>query len=302
MSNPTLKGIIAALATGLTLSACSTSSTDTLKPVETQILTDTSQIDLPLLAYFPTDDEKRLIQKATYRYQGQCAQRFGITVAAEESYIEPAVPQRRYGLINRDEVKTHGYHEAPYGGKTYEDGNSGQKDEGSEKAVTPQQLLRGEVMTGEAADGSRSTLTDSKGNPVPEGGCGKEGWDRLRGDVPHDYQEFPLGLMDEAMNLTYADPRYIEAEKEWSACMRKAGYEFEHIHEAGNSVQTKDEETQKAMALLEVDCSLEVNYPGRAMAVDVEYQYKLIKENEAQLRDALDKKNKLVANAKKAFK
>ncbi len=180
---------------------------------------------------------------------------------------------------------------------------SGQEDDDErEDAASPNQALEDEVRLGKASDGSRSNLKDSDGNALPEGGCGKEGVNRVRGDVRDDYQEVPLRLLDEAMNLAQADPRYIEAEKDWAACMRKAGYKFEHTHDAGNSVAGKDFETQRAMALLNVDCAQEVNFPGRAMAVDVEYQYKLIKENEVQLRDALDEKNKLIANAKEAFK
>ncbi len=288
--------LLVALAAGLVLPACTGGSVDVPKSIETPVLTNTSQINLPLLAYLPSDDENRLIDKAVARYQAQCAQRFGVTLQAEDNYIEPVIPQRRYGLVNRDEVEVYGYGMPPAPGQEEDD------DEKKEGVASPKQALEDEVMTGKSSDGSRSTLKDSDGKPVPEDGCSKEGWDRVHGDIPFDYDELPDNLMSKARNLLFSDPRYLEAEKDWAACMRKAGYEFEHLHEAGNSVQDKDFETQKAMALLEVDCSLEVNLPGRAMAIDVEHQYKLIKENEAQLRDVLDKKNKLVANAKKAFK
>ncbi len=288
--------LLIALAAGLVLSACTGGSVDVPKTIETPTLTNSSQIDLPLSAYLPSDDENRLVDKAVVRYQVQCAQRFGVTLQAEDSYIEPAIPQRRYGLINRDEVEVYGYGMPPAPGQEEDD------DEKKEEVASPKQALEDEVMTGNSPDGSRSTLKDTDGKPLPEGGCGQEGWDRVRGDIPFDYDDLPENLMSQAIDLTFSDPRYLEAEKDWAACMRKAGYEFEHLHEAGNSVQDKDIKTQKAMALLEVDCSLEVNLPGRAMAIDVEHQYKLIKENEAQLRDVLDKKNKLVNNAKEAFK
>ncbi len=293
MSNWTPKGLLVALAAGLLLAACSCSA-DAPKSIEAPKLTDASQIDLPLLKYLPTDEDNRLIDKAIERYKVQCGQRFGVTLPVEDHYIDPAIPQRRYGLINRDEVEKYGYDLPPVPGQ--------QKNNKEGDAISPKQALEDEVRVGKKPDGSRSTLKDAKGNPLPEGGCAQEAWDRVRGEVPFDYEDFPLRLMDEAMDLTEADPRHIEAEKDWSACMRKAGHEFEHVYESGDSVRKKDFETQRTMALLEVDCAQEANYPGRAMAIDIEYQRKLIKENEAGLRDALDKKNKLVANAKKALK
>ncbi len=296
MNHPTPKRLLAALAAGLLLTAC-TSSTDIPKTIETPILTDASQIDLPLLDYFPSVEEQKLIHKGTRRYQEQCAQRFGVTLSPDEVNVflsKDLLVGRRYGLLSREEAKAHGF-EPRYGAE-------GDEDDKKETETSPKQALEDEVMTGKASGGFKSTLKDSKGNPLPEGGCGKEGWDRLRGDIPYDYDELPDTLLGEAVNLMRADPRFQEAEKDWSDCMRKAGYEFEHTWDAGNSVAGEDIETQKALALVNVNCSLEVNYPGRAMAVDVEYQRKLIKENEAQLRDVLDTKNKLLDNAKEAFK
>ncbi len=157
-------------------------------------------------------------------------------------------------------------------------------------------------MSGKTLDESRSTLKDSNGNPLPENGCGTEGWERVWGDVPRDYSFLPEDLMGDAYNLMLADPRYIEAEKDWSNCMRKFGYEFEHPHEAGESVPEGDVEAVRDMAEKNTGCVIEVNLAGRAMAIDIEYQYKLIKENEAQLREVLEKRKEVLNNAKEAFK
>jgi len=59
---------------------------------------------------------------------------------------------------------------------------------------------------------------------------------------------------------------------------------------------------QREMGRLDLNCVEETNFTGRAMAVDVAIQKKLISENEASLRSALDVQKKVLARAKEALK
>ncbi len=297
MNNSTPKRILVALATGLLLSACTGGTTEIPKTIETPMLTDVSQLKSPMAPYYETREEKTLIWKARRRYEEQCIQRFGVTLPLDEidqRALESLLIdlEGRYPAFTKEQVNARF------------DTDTSEYDESDDKSVPlkPGEELRDEAITGEAADGSKSTLKDSQGNPLPEGGCIKEAWDRVQEDIPYDYDQILGDLMSQALNLTEEDPRYIEAEKEWSACMRKLGYEFEHHYDAGNSVAGKDVAIQREVELKSLGCIKEVNLAGRMMAIDLEYQYKLIKENEAKLRDVLDNKNKLLNNAKKAFK
>ena len=56
------------------------------------------------------------------------------------------------------------------------------------------------------------------------------------------------------------------------------------------------------MGRLDLKCVEETNFTGRAMAVDVAIQKKLISENEVSLRSALDVQKKVLARAKEALK
>lgn len=83
--------------------------------------------------------------------------------------------------------------------------------------------------------------------------------------------------------------------------MKRSGYGFEHRWDAGNLVAADDEQRQREMALLDLGCAEEVNYVGRAYAVDVAIQNKLIQDNEIGLRGALDVQRKVLERAKETL-
>lgn len=281
----------------LVLTGCGASSSEAPTPVPTVRLTAVNQIDVPLQAYLSTEQDEALIQRAAFRQQVVCAARFGVVMEPTEvdaASIQAGIKlERRYGLINSDEVAQYGYDLPPAPGV-------GSKDDvkGDAQPSLADEVISGQVQTG---DGGPSKMTDSDGNPMPEGGCGKEGWDVVRGDVAYDYDDLPKQLLEQARLQMLADPEYQAAEKDWSECMKRAGYDFPHPSDAGNSVIDESKETQHTMAGLEVACAQEVNFPGRAMAVDVAYQNQLIDENEAALRGGIEKKRELMDNAKKAL-
>lgn len=285
--------IIGALAAvPLILTGCANDSAIEREPVPTTTPTAESEYQLPLARYSTSLDEKLLVQQAASAAAARCAQRFGVAVTPpgiERASIEVQLPHsRRYGLIDLDEATQYGYEMPPQEETVRDDTN-------------PASALGDEVMSGVDADGSPSTLRDQEGNGVPEGGCAAEGWRQVRAEISHDWDALPLQLLDEAHSLMLADEEYQQAETDWAACMTKRGYDFTHRFEAGNSVADKDAQAQRTMAIADTECALEVNFPGRAQAIDVGYQQALIDANEAQLRTVLELKRTLIEQAKDAL-
>lgn len=276
----------------LAVAGCGGEGDTVRESVPTSTPTTASQFELPLAAYLSTEEELELEQRAASKVQVECAASFGVEM--EPAPVDKAAIRmqanfaRRYGLVDKDEAALYGYGYPPS-----ENGADGERP-----PATPQQARIDEAMSGEDAEGNPSKMKDANGQGVPEGGCAAEGWRVVRGDVSYDYDALPRELIEQARQLMMADEEYVQAEQDWAECMSRAGYDFEHPYDAGNSVGEADAETQRSMALLDVGCALETNFPGRAMAIDAGYQKALIEENEAQLRSALEDKRTLMDNVR----
>lgn len=260
-------------------------------------VTSAAQIDLPLVKYLKTLDEEKLITAAMMRRQVVCAQRFGVRVEPtninDVDFAAGLVVGRRYGLVDLAEAEKYAYAGKPSAGS----------DDEKPTRITKEMTLRGEVMSGHDANGNPSKLRDKDGNLLlTDGGCGRIGWDEVRGDVSFDWDAPAQDLLNEATNRLKVHPEYLAAEKDWAACMSEAGYSFKKTFDAGNSVAGKGFKKERAMAVLDVKCKQKVNFPGRAMAVDVAIQNQLIQENEGSLRGLLEMKRELMQRAKDALK
>lgn len=278
----------------LLASACSGEDEVTKVPMSTASVTSESQIHMPLSDYLTNENDEATIQRAVGREQVRCAARYGVTAQPfrvdMDSIRISSGTSRRFGLVSLEEAKQYGY------GYPKTSGEDDRKD------PTAEDLLADEAISGSDAKGNPSKLRDSQGNGLPEGGCGAEGWREIRGEVAPGFDDLPRQLLEEARTLTEADANFQAVEADWSACMAKRGHEFKHRYEAGDSASGKGAEYERQMAVMDMECALETNYVGRAVAIDSGYQKALIDKNEAQLRQALTDKKTLMDNAKKALK
>ncbi len=275
------------------LAGCGAPAPVAVTPGPAPTIRSSSEIDLPLMAYRLTIDNLEVIQRGVYQQQVACAARYGVTITPEE--VDRAALKseldvsRRYGLVNRSEVEQYGYRIPP----------SGEKE--LERDPSAGHTKRDEVLTGQAEGGGPSSLKDSEGNPLPEGGCAQLAWNEMR-EPSGDGTELAQKLLGDAWSALLENETFKGVEKDWAACMKKAGYDFQHRWEAGNSVGEADAGRQREMALKDLGCAEETNYVGRAMAVDVAIQKKLISENEASLRAELDVQKKVLERAKEALR
>ena len=265
-----------------------------ITPGPAPTIRSSTQIDPPLLAYLPTVDELVLIDRGDAELQVQCAARYGVTIDPRlldmNALLDMYSQDRRYGIVNRDEVEQYGYGSPP------------SQYHSLERGEDPEQPFEVEVLSGTTEDGSPSQLQDKDGNTLPEGGCGLIGSKESSGGHKRSEWEIAYVLLGEAWDRLLADPGFQAAEADWATCMSKSGYDFQHRWDAANSLTGDDPERSKDMALLDLDCAEETNYIGRAMAIDVAIQNQLISDNEASLRAALDIQKERLSIAKKALK
>ena len=96
------------------------------------------------------------------------------------------------------------------------------------------------MLTGQAEGGGPSSLKDSEGNPLPEGGCAQLAWNEMR-EPSGDGTELAQKLLGDAWSALLENETFKGVEKDWAACMKKAGYDFQHRWEVGNSAMCHDE-------------------------------------------------------------
>ena len=276
------------------LAGCGASTPAAVTPGPAPTIRSSSEIDLPLTAYRLTIDNLEVIQRGVAQRQVACAARYGVTTSpdpVDQAGLKAMYDEsRRYGVIDRDDIEKYGYGT----------GTTTEKPDPS-KDPAASHTKRDEVMSGQTETGAPSSLKDQDGKPLPDGGCGKVGWDEIREGIDTG-DELAQKLLGDAKTMMQEHESFQQAEKDWAACMKRSGYDFKHRSETGSVVAGADLQRQREMGRLDLNCVEETNFTGQAMAVDVAIQKKLISENEASLRSALDVQKKVLARAKEALK
>ncbi len=151
----------------------------------------------------------------------------------------------------------------------------------------------GKVYTGEdTATGKTVTMVD--GHKVPKGGCRQVGDDAIGGIVL-----FPstVSLPDAGPHLPLTDPRVVAANRQWSACMQTAGFNYPDPSAALSdakwqsppaSGQTSPPPTSAdeiATATADIDCKISTNLVGIDTAVQSAYDNQYIESHVTQLAE-----------------
>lgn len=253
-----------------------------------------SQVDIPLSKYTMSANDWKQVFSAMVLAQNSCLVRYGLPAAAQLSFDRDTWKEirlyRRYGIWNRSEVEKYGFKSAP-ATKT------------DKRAPDSQQQSKiDEAMSGFRNDGSASTLKDTSGKSLSDGGCGKEGWDVVRGGGPEDVEAVPTQLADDSWSKMLLDKRFKDLEASWSSCMKKAGYEISTRWKTGDLGKDEGAQASLRAAVADLTCAEEVNFIGVANQIDAQIQMELIREHEGELRGALEEQKKLVENAKRVSK
>lgn len=240
----------------------------------------------------PSADDRQAIFDAVSILTARCTATFGVTYTAGRLTDQPTVlngMDRRYGLVNSEEVVRWGYAKpTPAGGAANEKTGVGAWNPSAREL---------EVVTGRTPGGQRSALKAADGTAVPENGCASWAWQEIWAGKQSRLDQAVSQILGDAWGRTLNDSRAQAAEKAWVDCMGQAGYQLKHRWEAGNSVASKPAAQQIAMAKLDLACAQKVNYVGIWYAVDSAYQRLLIAGREGQLSQATSDHREMVARA-----
>lgn len=255
-------------------------------------LTSFADTAVPLRAYLLSGSQIETILNGQEVLTARCARGFDyeyipITYPPHSQLGEDYVYlPRRYGLINVEMARMHGYAPSP------ED----------QPVLVSEEFLRrpdpspreAEVLQGPAEGSARNALKASDGALLPEGGCRKEAWRQI-GPATSNMRKFVVEGIDTAYRQMRADSRALAAEADFVTCMQGRGYpEFRKF----GDIAAGDERTA---AVDQAECAQEANLPGIWYAVDSAYQQRWIDKHEAELRQGAADREVALRRAQQAI-
>lgn len=248
------------------------------------VITDGSQISLPLLALGPTQADTELINAAYHVIVLRCIARFGITPTFPYVPVEPGStydPIIRYGLTDLSVARTKGY-------GVYNPVDPSTSVDKSKKILldwhasdTEYQVVWGVRPDGSVADRS---IIDEDGRPIPDGGCNRHPGGSWGGGVNLNRQLITT-LGNDAYGRADADPRTAAVEAAWSRCMSGKGFAYRNPLEASEHFDYTKPPTRDQIktATADVECKYQTNYLGVWNGVEIEYQDEEIAEHETEI-------------------
>ena len=230
-------------------------------------VTAEDQIKLPFDAYELTGEQDQQLLQANHMLVVTCGAKYGVQVTMPVGQ-NPTVGElngRRYGIVDREYAKGHGYRPRP---------SAAEADDRSAWNPSAAELI---VISGPSmAEPGQAIPHDQDGNPVPKGGCAGSAWKELGGDPPSTAQEAGADTYDRAQN----DSRVQEAWDAWASCMNDKGYDYKSPWDPNNANwPEKVGEKEITTALDDIDCREETNLVGIWMAVESAYQEQEIQDN-----------------------
>jgi|HigsolmetaAR201D_1030396.scaffolds.fasta_scaffold27975_2 hypothetical protein len=274
-------GVIVAMAVALAGCAADTPATEEPPVDEIPVMTGPPGRTLPLDAYMWTDESYWAMLAATTYIASDCVARFGSSYPAappprdEGSARLDEMNARRYGLVDLDAAKVHGYR-VPRPEPTVDD--QGPFNRAPSFVISENQrfLLEGTGFSG-YRDGMPMPL-DVNGQPLPDDGCLGEAQRTLaEGAQPNFrlYNEFSAKSYD----LSSRDSRVVAAVAAWSECMKGKGYTYAGVFDAVEDWPEALSPEEIAAATADVECKIETNLVGIWYAVESAYQRRFIDEN-----------------------
>jgi hypothetical protein len=246
-----------------------TKSSTSVPPVQTiGPVTDTKDLLLPLDYYMFSLKDYRLLSEAHGILLRRCMQRFGITYqipSPTEGGIQTR-NERRYGITDTAEARRYGYR-LP-GATDYPAPSSAQDRD-------PKVIA---VLTGEGG-------TSVNGQPVPADGCVGESQRFLGENLPGAAADIAQPMAMKSWNQSAADHRVQVVFASWSACMKKAGFNYQTPLEPSRDrdLRRQVSAAQIRTAVADTLCKKEHNVIGTWAAVEAAYQEVMIRENKSAL-------------------
>jgi hypothetical protein len=284
-----LAGLIVA---ALALSGCASRATgsDGAGPAPADpvpVLLDSVGLRLPVQDYLLTDAQATLVSRGRALLVQRCMRRFGFNYAAPETapgrYGPRSLTDRRYGITDAALAARYGY-------------RLGDRDPALRKRP-PAHALGPDAQTVLTGEGQSRI----HGLAVPDGGCIGEADRRLARLAPPGADP-RLGnrLQLESFQVSKRDERVQDAFRAWSACMRRAGYDYASpLTVAGDPqfVGSRPGQHEIAVARADVRCKASTNVIGIWFTVESAYQDVWIRQHAMAMKSC---RNALAAQIRAA--
>jgi len=271
--------IVAALA----LSGCASRVTgsDGAGPAPTgpvPVLLDSVHLRLPVQDYQLTDAQATLVSRGRMLLVERCMHRFGVNYTAPQTapggYGPRSLTDRRYGITDAALAARYGY-------------RLGDRDPALQKRP-PARSLEPDAQTVLTGEG-RSRI---HGMAVPDGGCIGEADQHLARLAPPGADPW-LGnrLQLESFQVSVRDQRVQDVFRAWSACMRRAGYEYASPRTVAGDPQfvgSRPGQHEIAVARADVRCKASTNVIGIWFTVESAYQSGWIRQHAVAMRSCRD--------------
>jgi hypothetical protein len=251
------------------------------------VLLDSAGLRLPVQDYLLTDAQAALVGRSRALLVQRCMHLFGFGYAvpptAAGRYGPRSLTDRRYGITDAALAARYGY-------------RLGDRDPARQKRP-PTPTLGPDAQTVLTGEG-RSRI---RGMAVPDGGCIGEADRRLVGLAPPGADP-GLGnrLQLESFQVSMRDQRVQGAFRAWSACMRRAGYDYASpLTVTGDPqfVGSRPGHHEIAIARADVRCKASTNVIGIWFTVESAYQDAWIRQHAVAMRSC---RNALAAQIRAA--
>ncbi|MEV0176573.1 hypothetical protein AB0I00_36380 [Streptomyces sp. NPDC050803] len=181
-------------------------------------------VELPVSDYRLSATEYAEVSRAKNILVTECMERLGFSWSAPT----PTVPRqdRRYGVIDLPAAQRYGYHLLPEDNTAPERADhEPSKDETD--ALTGGQLLDGDTGRSRLLPGYTAPVRKVGGKSVPPGGCSQEAERKLLGRTDLTSEAGVVSRINtDSFTESQQKPAVKKTLAEWSACMRKAGFDY----------------------------------------------------------------------------
>ncbi|MFF5160634.1 hypothetical protein ACFY3N_31155 [Streptomyces sp. NPDC000348] len=183
------------------------------------------RLDLPIHAYQLSPADQAGVTEAKNLLIAACMKRYGFSWSAPATPTAPR-QDRRYGVIDLPAAQRYGYHLLPT-----DDTAPSRLDEPPSKAeteaLTGGQLLDADTGRSRPIAGYTGPVREVDGKPLPPGGCAQEAERELLGREDLSSKAGVVSRINtDSFTESLKTPAVKDALGEWSACMRKAGYDY----------------------------------------------------------------------------
>lgn len=266
--------------------------------VDRQPLTGSGEVELPLDAYLPSDEDNVTLQRAEAAVINKCLRELGYShnpvPALGPSRERDRRPRAGWSALPAAQAARYGF-DVPPDGETSR--RRARADDAWEErqSGTQRSLLAGEVGT-------------FRGKDVPGGGCVGKAAERLteRAELPHEttlaggikvtskgakfsarnYVDMHIEAVRSRLVMLMArHPRIVRMERKWSACMTGKGYDYARPADALNDEKWAGPANgaERAAASHVSECETKADYMGVQLAVSRAFEKAYVQGHHAYL-------------------